>query len=105
MRIVSSGAWPWNASIDISGARAYKPNCGVYRLALQKLQAQPGQAMHVAAHRYDLRAAQACGFRTAYIHWPGYAAPEVEGVFDFQADSLAGLVVIAKNNLKPGVPK
>jgi len=51
----------------------------------------------VAAHPSDLRAAAACGLRTAYVPRPlergpgGDMEPWVEGEFDLVADSIGGL--------------
>lgn len=59
---------------------AYKPSPKVYLGAREALGAGPGQAWLVAAHAYDLQAAAAHGFRTAFVgrprEWGGHQEPE-----------------------------
>ncbi|KAH8820242.1 HAD-like domain-containing protein [Xylogone sp. PMI_703] len=45
-----------------------KPAPEIYYKALSLLDIQPNEAVMVAAHAYDLRAAKAIGMKTAYIH-------------------------------------
>lgn len=45
-----------------------KPEPKMYLKALDLVQAEPKEAVMVAAHAYDLRAARAVGMRTIYIH-------------------------------------
>ncbi|PWY92566.1 haloacid dehalogenase [Aspergillus heteromorphus CBS 117.55] len=44
-----------------------KPDPAIYRKALELLQIAPEEAVMVAAHAYDLRAAKRVGMRTVYI--------------------------------------
>ncbi|KAJ5593809.1 haloacid dehalogenase [Penicillium hispanicum] len=46
----------------------YKPSPRAYEKALQLVKLQPEDVVMVAAHAYDLRAAQKCGMKTIYIH-------------------------------------
>jgi 2-haloacid dehalogenase len=48
----------------------YKPDPEVYRGAASALGLEPGQVLMVAAHKGDLRAAQACGLRAAFVERP-----------------------------------
>jgi 2-haloacid dehalogenase len=48
-------------------ARHYKPDPAVYRLAAELLGLETRQVMMVAAHNGDLLAAQAVGYRTAFV--------------------------------------
>ena len=48
-------------------ARHYKPDPEVYQTAAELLGLQPPEVMMVAAHNGDLMAAQAVGFRTAFV--------------------------------------
>jgi len=61
---------PWDAVLSAELAGAYKPDPAVYRTAARLLGTAPAQTMMVAAHPDDLRAAAACGLRTAYVHRP-----------------------------------
>ncbi len=58
---------PWDCVITAENARCYKPHPEVYRTAVSLLGLQPAQVMLVAAHNYDLRAAQAEGLHTAFV--------------------------------------
>jgi 2-haloacid dehalogenase len=59
---------PWDCVLSGELIRKYKPDPEVYRMAARLLGCAPGELMLVAAHPSDLRAAQACGLRTAYVH-------------------------------------
>jgi 2-haloacid dehalogenase len=48
----------------------YKPDPEVYQGAASELGLSPDQVMMVAAHKGDLRAAQAAGLRTAFVERP-----------------------------------
>jgi len=75
---------PWDCVFTAENARCYKPRPEVYRTAVGLLGLRADQVMMVAAHNYDLAAAQALGLRTAFIprpleHGPGQTtdlAPE-----------------------------
>jgi 2-haloacid dehalogenase len=58
---------PWDCILSAELARAYKPNPAVYRMAIELLDLPPEQIMLVAAHPYDLLAAQSHGFKTAFL--------------------------------------
>lgn len=58
---------PWDCVITAENARHYKPHPATYRTAVSLLGLRSEQVMLVAAHNYDLRAAQAEGLRTAFV--------------------------------------
>jgi 2-haloacid dehalogenase len=67
---------PWDAILGAELAHAYKPDPRVYLQSVAALGLEPGEAMMVAAHNADLRAAAECGLRTAFVvrpreHGPG----------------------------------
>ena len=66
---------PWDCIITAENARCYKPRPEVYWTAVELLGLRPDQVMMVAAHNYDLRAAQACGLRTAFVPRPAEYGP------------------------------
>ena len=91
---------PWCAVLSAELFNHYKPDPEVYRGAANLLGLQPQQLMMVAAHPSDLRAAAACGLRTAYVARPlergpagameAWAAGEFDiAVSDFQALAVA----------------
>jgi len=59
---------PWDCVLSGELIRKYKPDPEVYLMAARLLGCAPQQLMLVAAHPSDLRAAGACGLRTAYVH-------------------------------------
>lgn len=88
---------PWDAVLSAELFQHYKPDPEVYRGAAQMLGLQPHQVMMVAAHPSDLRAAAACGLRTAYVPRPlerGIGGPVEawrEGEFDTVATDFVAL--------------
>jgi len=61
---------PFDRLLSAEAAKTYKPNRAVYESAVRRLRIKPECIMMVAAHPPDLDAAQACGFRTAYVKRP-----------------------------------
>jgi 2-haloacid dehalogenase len=59
---------PWDCVLSAELIQRYKPDPAVYLMAARLLGCAPGELMLVAAHPSDLRGAQACGLRTAYVH-------------------------------------
>ncbi len=59
---------PWDCVLSGELIQKYKPDPEVYRMAARLLGIAPHELMLVAAHPSDLRGAQACGLRTAYVH-------------------------------------
>ena len=66
-RIVSMLNIPVHRTISVEQAGCYKPDLRVYRRASELLSTSAGEILHVAAHAWDIRAAQAAGMRGAYI--------------------------------------
>ena len=58
----------WDCILSSELARRYKPDPEVYLTAARLLDLRPRQIMMVAAHNADLRAAQAAGFRAAFVY-------------------------------------
>ncbi|MBO6836565.1 MAG: haloacid dehalogenase type II [Alphaproteobacteria bacterium] len=70
---------PWDVVLGADIPQAYKPMPEVYLRACALLGTPPGNAMLVAAHDYDLSAAQACGLQTAFVSREGAADPSKAG--------------------------
>ncbi|MFI5775804.1 haloacid dehalogenase type II [Nocardia sp. NPDC051570] len=89
--------FPWHAVFAAEMARAFKPDPRTYALAARYLDLPPGAIMMVASHKYDLRAAQAEGMRTAFIARPAeYGDPALadirfEAEFDINATDFEDL--------------
>ncbi len=88
---------PWDAVLSAELFGHYKPDPEVYLGAARLLDCAPHEVMMVAAHPSDLRAAAACGLRTAYVPRPlergpgGPMEPWTEGEFDVVADGFVDL--------------
>src|SRR5262249_40740386 len=86
---------PWDCILTAENARCYKPRPEVYRTAIGLLGMRADEVMMVAAHNYDLRAAQAEGMRTAFVPRPTEYGPgqttdlAPDGQWDVVASDLA----------------
>jgi 2-haloacid dehalogenase len=61
---------PFHRVLSAEDFGHYKPDPEVYLGAASALGLQPGEVMMVAAHKGDLRAAQAAGMRAAFVERP-----------------------------------
>lgn len=68
--LVRFAALPFQRLISAEDFRHYKPDPEVYLGAASVLGLEPGEVMMVAAHKGDLRAAQAAGLRAAFVERP-----------------------------------
>ena len=69
---------PWDAVLSAELFRHYKPDPEAYLGAAAILGLEPSEVMLVAAHKDDLRAAQACGLATAFVRRPREKGPKVK---------------------------
>ena len=67
---------PWDAILGAEIAQAYKPSPEAYLRNAEALMLKPESVCLVAAHNGDLKAARACGFRTAFIPRPTEHGPD-----------------------------
>ncbi|WP_121750857.1 haloacid dehalogenase type II [Streptomyces sp. E2N166] len=81
----------WHQALSAEDARTYKPDPAVYQLAVTVSGGPPERLLMVAAHAWDLRAAQSLGLRTAYVARPVGEPPASSDRFDLHADGLADL--------------
>ncbi len=94
------GGLPWDCVISAELFHHYKPDPESYLGCAALLDVAPEDLMLVAAHPDDLKAAAACGLRTAYVarpleHGPGTVLPTVApGTFDFAAPDLVALAAM-----------
>jgi len=78
---------PFHRLLSAEDFRHYKPDPEVYLGAANALGLEPRQVMMVAAHKGDLRAAQAVGMRAAFVERPLEKGPG--GGADLLPDPLA----------------
>jgi 2-haloacid dehalogenase len=97
LNMARHGGLPWDAIFSAELFGHYKPDPEVYLGACRLLDLPPDQVTMVAAHPSDLRAAAACGLRTALVLRPdergpgGLMEPWREGEFDHVGHSLEDL--------------
>ncbi|MGW5645641.1 haloacid dehalogenase type II [Saccharopolyspora sp. NPDC003752] len=91
MRLSAHAGLRWHQALPGEAALAYKPAPEVYRLAIDTAGCPPERVLMVAAHAWDLRAAQSTGMRTAYVHRPGGDPPTSSDTFDGRFDDLDDL--------------
>jgi 2-haloacid dehalogenase len=76
--IAKRAGLPWDAILGAEVVRAYKPAPEAYLRTLDVLDLPAERVCLVAAHNSDLAAAQACGYRTAFVprreYGPGRAS-------------------------------
>jgi 2-haloacid dehalogenase len=87
----------WDAIFAAEMCGAFKPDPAVYRMAARYLGLAPADIMMVASHKYDIRAAGALGFQTAFVARPlefgvgGTVDVAFADEFDLNASDFADL--------------
>lgn len=100
VNMAKHGSLPWDTIFGGDISQAYKPMPDVYLRACDILDVSPEDAMLVAAHDYDLKAARKCRLKTAYIRRESARDPSKiaeyreNGAWDYTADSLTELAEI-----------
>lgn len=85
-RMAKRAGLPWDCVLSAEVFRAYKPQPGAYLGVAETFDLAPAQVMMVAAHASDLRAAEACGLRTAYVDRPLEFGPDRRGDVPAEGD-------------------
>ena len=73
--MAKNGGFAWDCVLSAELAGVFKPDPSCYRVAADLLGLRPEQVMMVAAHKGDLRAAQAVGFGAAFVLRPNEFGP------------------------------
>lgn len=87
----------WDAIVSCEMIGHYKPHPQSYATASRWLALEPAQILMVACHNFDLGAAHAAGFRTAFVRRPaewgpeGPPDPQPNMRYDFIEDDFEGL--------------
>ena len=77
---------PWDLVMSAELFEHYKPDPETYLGAAKLLCLQPDQVMMVAAHNYDLKAAQKLGLKTAFVARPTEYGPLQKHDFEATGD-------------------
>jgi len=97
VNMAKNAGLPWDCVFSAELFRHYKPDPEAYFGAAKLLGLAPDEVMMVAAHKDDLRAAMACGLKTAFVRRPLEYGPKArtdlrpERAFDFNADDFLDL--------------
>jgi 2-haloacid dehalogenase len=91
-RLAHTEAIAWDAILSTGSVRTFKPAPAAYRHAIDALELDPARTLFVAAHPWDIRAAAAHGFRTAYVARPGADRPAADDPVDLEVADLGELV-------------
>lgn len=84
----------WDAVISCEAIGFYKPDPRAYQQASKWLAVEPSDILMVACHNFDLNAARACGYKTAFVRRPqewgheGPPDPTPHADCDFVFDSF-----------------
>jgi 2-haloacid dehalogenase len=94
--IARRNGFVWDAILGAEIAGSYKPMPRVYLSAVEAIGLEPHECMMVAAHSNDLKAAAACGLRTAFIarpdeKGPGNGESHARVAVDIEAANLVAL--------------
>lgn len=92
LRLNAHAGLRWHYALSAETVRAYKPSPDVYRLAIDAAGCPPDRILMVAAHAWDLRGAQTCGMRAAYVDRPSGAPPTGTDTFDGRFTTLNDLI-------------
>jgi 2-haloacid dehalogenase len=92
VRLAHADGISWDAVLSTGSVRTFKPAPAAYRHAIDALDLDPSRTLFVAAHPWDLGAAAAHGFRTAYVARPGADRPAADDPVDLEVADLHELV-------------
>lgn len=93
LHLAASTGLRWHQAVSADSVEAYKPAPELYRRAIEVADALPSRTLMVAAHAWDLRAAQTAGMRTCYVERPVGDPPTASDRFDATVRGLNELVV------------
>lgn len=91
----------WDAIVSCQMIGIYKPHPEAYRTACAWLGVDPGKALMVACHNFDLHAAMDAGMQTAFVRRPHEWGPA--GPPDPNPDRAYDLIVSGFDELVDGV--
>ena len=66
--IAENSGLSWDFILSAEDSKHYKPDQEVYLSAIESIGLEPKYIMMVAAHAFDLKAAQKVGMKTAYVY-------------------------------------
>ncbi|MGO1850419.1 haloacid dehalogenase type II [Microbacterium sp.] len=91
LRLAANSGLRWHEAVSADAVNAYKPAPALYRRAIEVAGRPADRVLMVAAHAWDLRAAQSAGMRTCYVVRPVGDPPNASDSFDARARGLSAL--------------
>lgn len=82
LHLAAGSGLRWHQAVTAHDVAAYKPAPALYQRAVRVADSAPERILMVAAHAWDLRAAQAAGMRTCYVDRPVGDPPTASDRFD-----------------------
>ncbi|MGK6305894.1 HAD family hydrolase [Variovorax sp. DT-64] len=82
----------WDVVVTSEDAGFYKPHPRPYRLALERLDVQPGETVFVAGSGYDMFGTASVGLRTYWHNRVGLARPEGAPLAEVESPTLDGVL-------------
>ena len=76
--IAENSGLSWDFILSAEDSKHYKPDQKVYLSAIESIGLEPKYIMMVAAHAFDLKAAQKVGMKTAYVYRESEFGPRFE---------------------------
>ncbi|MCK6432341.1 MAG: haloacid dehalogenase type II [Burkholderiaceae bacterium] len=76
MSVSRRNALAWDAIVSCEMIGVYKPHAQAYATAARWIGLQPQDILMVACHNFDLNAAHAAGYKTAFVRRPDEWGPE-----------------------------
>lgn len=91
LRLAANTGLRWHEAVSADAVNAYKPAPALYRRAIEVAARPADRILMVAAHAWDLRAAQSAGMRTCYVARPVGDPPKASDSFDASVRGLNAL--------------
>jgi len=91
--LVDHGKLAFDRVFSCEEFKTYKPNPKTYLGAAEKLGFKPEECAMVAAHLFDLQAAQKCGLRTIYVARPREEEYDADKINDIRKSGIVDIWV------------
>lgn len=91
LHLAANTGMRWHAAVSADDARQYKPAPALYDRAIEVADRPAERILMVAAHAWDLRAAQSAGMRTCFVARPVGDPPNDSDRFDASVEGLNAL--------------
>lgn len=95
----------FEARLDVSGPRCWKPAPAAYRYAVEQAGVSPGRAMLIAVHPWDIDGAQRAGLAGAWLRRGVSAYPDVMLPPAYAAEDLRDLAAALSRGDAPRPPE